>query len=498
MDKGGSTQWSVVSPSAEPWQRVLLILGPYLVFGVLWILFSDALLLRLAPDPEAFVRGSTYKGWVFVVGTTVLLAIPLLARERASIRNRSQLFELITTVQSLARAHDEGTLFATACTSARRLTGADGAGVILCEGKECHHCAEDAVTPAFKGRRIPMERCISGIAMAQRHSLVIRNTLHDPRIHQPDYASSFVRALAVTPMGRTHSAGAINVYWARPHRIKRRELVLLETLAEATAIALENLRVVNELEVRVADRTRALHAAMDRAQAADRLKSVFLATMSHELRTPLNSILGFTGVLLKGLAGPLNEEQARQLGMVREGGRHLLALITDILDISKIEAGQLQIEHKPFNPCAALREVHAALLPAAETKGLALTCDCAPDLSEPIMGDDRRFRQVLYNLIGNAIKFTAQGNIGVSLQSQSGELLATVTDTGPGIPPELHDRLFEPFQQLDAGLGRSQEGTGLGLAVSARLAALMGGRIAFASQPGVGSTFCLHLPLSRP
>ena len=171
------------------------------------------------------------------------------------------------------------------------------------------------------------------------------------------------------------------------------------------------LRLLNtELEERVAQRTEELSTAMLQVQQADRLKSAFLATMSHELRTPLNSIIGFTGVLLQGLAGPLNAEQAKQLGMTRDSARHLLALINDVLDISKIEAGQLEVEHIPFDMRSAIEKSLSVVTPQAQKKGLALTAAIAPDVGV-VVSDRRRVEQILLNLLSNAIKFTERGEV---------------------------------------------------------------------------------------
>ncbi len=236
-----------------------------------------------------------------------------------------------------------------------------------------------------------------------------------------------------------------------------------------------------------------MEIARDRAESADRVKSAFLATMSHELRTPLNSIIGFTGILLQGLAGPLNDEQAKQLGMVQGSARHLLSLINDILDLSKIEAGQLDVEAKPFNLAETIDRAVKTSMPAAERKNLELRMDVAPDIGE-VVGDKRRVEQILLNLINNAVKFTQTGEVKVTCERIEGNFVMRVTDTGLGIKPDDMDALFEPFQQLDSGTNRAQEGTGLGLAICRRLAGLMGGDISVESTLGAGSTFTFKLP----
>lgn len=250
------------------------------------------------------------------------------------------------------------------------------------------------------------------------------------------------------------------------------------------------------------EKTRELALAKERAETADRVKSAFLATMSHELRTPLNSIIGFTGIILDGLAGPLNPEQERQLAMVQNSARHLLALINDVLDISKIEAAQLKVTREPMSVPAAVANVVGIVRPLAEKKGLALQVEVAPEIGT-IRSDPRRVEQVLLNLINNAIKFTEQGGVtlrvgreqsAAATRGAGGVVRFDVCDTGIGLKPESLATLFQPFKQVDSGLSRSQEGTGLGLAICRRLAELMGGSVTVESEWGKGSVFTFRLP----
>jgi signal transduction histidine kinase len=253
-------------------------------------------------------------------------------------------------------------------------------------------------------------------------------------------------------------------------------------------------RLNEELEQRVAARTEELAAAMIKAQESDRLKSAFLAAMSHELRTPLNSIIGFTGVILQGLAGPLNEEQAKQLNMTRDSARHLLALINDVLDISKIEAGQLEILKRPFDMRQAIESALRVIHPLAQKKSLQLVMSIGSGVGV-INNDRRRVEQVLINLVNNAIKFSEHGKVSIECQVKNGWLETSVHDTGIGIKAEDMDRLFKPFQQIDIGLARGHEGTGLGLSICKRLVTAMGGAITVESRWAVGSTFTFTLPI---
>lgn len=262
------------------------------------------------------------------------------------------------------------------------------------------------------------------------------------------------------------------------------------------------------LERRVAERTVELEAALVRAEAADKLKSAFLATMSHELRTPLNSIIGFTGIVLQGMAGPINPEQKKQLGMVRSSARHLLELINDILDLSKIEAGQLEVRSESFSLNESIERVLASVEPIAQKRNLALISEIPPDLGE-VVSDRRRIEQILLNLVNNAIKFTDRGSVRVTVERISDFMLSAahgpvpavslhVLDTGIGIKSDDLQSLFQPFRQIDSGLARQHEGTGLGLAICRRLARLLGGEISARSIWGQGSEFTVTLPIGKP
>ncbi|MDD5296504.1 MAG: ATP-binding protein [Rhodocyclaceae bacterium] len=242
-----------------------------------------------------------------------------------------------------------------------------------------------------------------------------------------------------------------------------------------------------------------LEQARDQAMAAARAKDEFLATMSHELRTPLNAVLGFSELLADGHSGPLNAEQQEFLEHISASGRHLLDLINDILDLAKIDADRLELEQAPLDLdklCQASLD-----LVQAQAKARDLTLYYVP-LRRPIFatGDARRLCQILVNLLGNAVKFTPEGGTVTLEVSQGvdGRLRFSVLDTGIGISEANQGRLFQPFVQLDSGLTRKYEGTGLGLALSQRLAHLHHGHLEVESQPGLGSCFSLILPAARP
>ncbi|NQV49294.1 MAG: HAMP domain-containing protein [Candidatus Marinimicrobia bacterium] len=249
------------------------------------------------------------------------------------------------------------------------------------------------------------------------------------------------------------------------------------------------------LEELVSERTLELEEAKTRAEESDHLKSAFLASMSHELRTPLNSIIGFTGILLQGMAGPLTDEQKKQLGMVKGSASHLLELINDVLDISKIEAGRIDIHGEAFMVDLLVVMAVSSLRPFAEKKGLVFNHTIEPNLP-PLHSDKRRLEQVLLNLLNNAIKFTSEGSVQVNCYRRDDSLVIDVIDTGIGINEKDISTIFETFRQIDTGLDRVKEGSGLGLAISKKLSELLGGTLNVKSKPGDGSTFSVVLPLN--
>ncbi|HAJ78746.1 MAG TPA: hypothetical protein DCO75_03160 [Fibrobacteres bacterium] len=277
---------------------------------------------------------------------------------------------------------------------------------------------------------------------------------------------------------------------------KPADLIIIRNITARKLIEQELIKHKERLEEMVADRTAELVVAKDRAESADRVKSAFLATMSHELRTPLNSIIGFTGLVLQELAGPLNAEQTKQLRMVQSSGQHLLTLINDVLDISKIEAGQIELANSPFDMSDAVKKTLQTVKPLSDMKKLSLTAQVAIDINN-IVGDRRRVEQILLNLLSNAIKFTESGEVRVECRLDHGFVVTRVVDTGPGIKPEDLEKLFQPFRQLDTGLTRQHEGTGLGLAICKRLVELMGGVITVTSELGKGSAFEFTIPIRK-
>ncbi|MHB2016826.1 MAG: response regulator, partial [Candidatus Xenobia bacterium] len=245
-----------------------------------------------------------------------------------------------------------------------------------------------------------------------------------------------------------------------------------------------------EIRIQADNLERQNHALIEAA----RMKSQFLANMSHELRTPLNAIIGFSRIVGRKAQGKLDETQLNNLRLIHQSGQQLLTLVNDMLDFERIESGRLQVVMAPVDAAEVATQVHATLLPAAEKKGLTLELSLArPQV--PIVSDADRLRQILINLVNNAIKYSDSGHIVLSLVLQPSHLQVEVADEGIGIPPEHLQRIFDPFYQVDPSSTREREGAGLGLAIVHKLSTLLGGSLNVKSQPGTGSTFTLELPL---
>jgi GAF domain-containing protein len=292
------------------------------------------------------------------------------------------------------------------------------------------------------------------------------------------------RSLLIVPLLRPNKVvGALVVRRRAPGRFSDSIVHLMETFAAQSVLAIQNARLFSEIEEKG-----------HQLEIASRHKSQFLANMSHELRTPLNSVLGFTEMLADGLYGELPEKARTTLGRVQANGRHLLGLINDVLDLSKIEAGQLTLSIDDYSIGQIVRAVAATSEPLARAKGLKLSIVITDGLPMG-RGDERRLSQVLLNLVGNAVKFTELGSIEISAKERDGYFEILVRDTGPGIAHEHQTRIFEEFQQVDESSTRQKGGTGLGLAISKRIVEMHGGTIALESTPGVGSTFRVAIPV---
>jgi signal transduction histidine kinase len=297
---------------------------------------------------------------------------------------------------------------------------------------------------------------------------------------------SGIRAILAVPMVREGQLiGCLVVSRNRAGDFPADTIELLRTFATQSALAIQNARLFHE----IADKGRQL-------EAASRHKSEFLANMSHELRTPLNAVIGFSEVLLQRMFGDLNPKQDEYLKDIYASGQHLLSLINDILDLSKIEAGRMELAPAPFHLPSALENAVTLVRERAARHGITLQVDVDPRLGE-LVGDERKVKQVVLNLLSNAVKFTPEGGrISLKAHRLDSTVEIAVTDTGIGIAPEDQAAIFEEFRQVGSDEARKQEGTGLGLTLAKKFVELHGGRIWVESKLGSGSTFTFTLPVS--
>jgi signal transduction histidine kinase len=344
---------------------------------------------------------------------------------------------------------------------------------------------DEALVQTVRGLRIAENETGMGEAAVRRGPLQIPDLTARASypLRDATLAAGFRSVLIVPLVGPEHTLGAIILERRVAGEFPEATVRLMQTLASQSVLAIQNARLFRE----IADKSEELRLASEH-------KSQFLANMSHELRTPLNAILGYTELLVDGIYGEVSPRAMGVLERVQNNGKHLLALINDVLDLSKIEAGQLTLTMEDYALPDVVRSVVSATEPLASTKRLKFTATIAPDLPTG-HGDARRLSQVLLNLVGNAIKFTDEGEVEVRALTANGDFVLTVRDTGPGIADTDQERIFGEFQQIDNSATRKKGGTGLGLAISKRMVEMQGGSISVESEPGHGATFRVTLPV---
>jgi PAS domain S-box-containing protein len=457
-------------------------------------LFGSAMPLR---DAQGRVRGCV---GAFLDNTDRKRAEFLLAGEKRVlewIANRKPLPEVLTEICRFIEEIAPGMM------SSILLLDADGKRLRPVAAPKLPKDWTLAITPLAIGPEVGS----CGAAAWAKEQVVVSDIATDPRWTEfTDFCALALkcglRACWSTPILSADGGllGTFAMYYQEPRSPLATDLDLIKQVTHLASIAIEHDRAAegvrrahNEMEQRVRERTAELVRANERLEELDRLKSQFLATMSHELRTPLNSIIGFTGILRQGFAGPVNEEQKKQLNLAFSSGKHLLSLINDLLDLSRIEAGKVEIEREPFDFVEVIEDVVQNLTPMAAQKNLRLATDL-PGSAIPMEGDRKRSYQILLNLANNAVKFTDRGEVKISARVEGGQLRVCVADTGIGIKPEQMGMLFEAFRQLDGTAKRVYEGTGLGLHLCRKLLRLMHGEIGVESEFGKGSRFSFTLP----
>jgi signal transduction histidine kinase len=344
---------------------------------------------------------------------------------------------------------------------------------------------EANLSEQIRNLRILEAETVMGAAIRQRTPVSVGDLTQLPKWPLRDVSvSAGIRSVLIVPLVRAERVFGTLVLMRREEaEFARQTIDLMQTFASQSVLAIQNARLFREIE----DKSRQL-------EIASKHKSQFLANMSHELRTPLNAVLGYTEMLLDGVYGEVIGEAHEIMEYIQSNGEHLLALINDVLDLSKIEAGQLTLTLDEYAVQSVVEAVVSVTQPLARAKGLDLQTSIPEDL--PLgRGDERRLTQVLLNLVGNAIKFTDAGSVRITARTVGELLELTVTDTGPGIALADQERIFDAFQQVDSSSTRQKGGTGLGLAISKRIIRMHGGTIAVESAPGQGSTFRIRVPL---
>jgi signal transduction histidine kinase len=379
----------------------------------------------------------------------------------------------------------------TVAENAARVCGAIDALIWLVEGEFLHWVASHGAIPPTTEERLISRGWVTGRAVVDRQTIHVHDLAAESDTEYPvgkaAQRQTGHRTTLATPLLREGvPLGVISIRRMEVRPFSDNQVGLLKTFADQAVIAIENVRLFKELE-----------AANRELGAASRHKSEFLANMSHELRTPLNAVIGFSEVLLQRMFGELNDKQDEYLKDIYASGQHLLSLINDILDLSKIEAGRMELAPAPFHLPSALENAVTLVKERATRHGITLELNLDPRLGE-LVGDERKVKQVVLNLLSNAVKFTPEGGrISLKAGLTDGTVEISVTDTGIGIAPDDQAAIFEEFRQVGTDETRKQEGTGLGLTLAKKFVELHGGRIWVESQVGVGSTFTFTLPLSR-
>jgi GAF domain-containing protein len=411
-------------------------------------------------------------------------------RTRELSQSVGELRALGEVSQAINSTLDVETVLTTIVVKAVQLSGTEAGAIYTFDQSRqefrlrATHGMDEVMIAAIQDRGIRIGETVIGRAAVERTPIQIADTLKDASLVLDIIRQAGFRALLAVPLLRSDQIiGALVVRRKEPGEFPEHIVKLLQTFADQSVLTIQNARLFREIE----EKSRQL-------EEASQHKSQFLANMSHELRTPLNAILGYTELMADGAYGEPSEKMVGILQRLEANGRHLLGLINDVLDLSKIEAGQLELELSDYSIQDIAQTVRSTLEPLAADKKLAFKVETARELPAG-HGDGRRLTQALINLVGNAIKFTDAGEVAIKAEASNGSFHVSVRDTGPGISAADQAKLFQEFQQADNAITRKKGGTGLGLAISKRIIEMHGGRIWVESEPGQGSTFAFTLPV---
>ncbi len=432
---------------------------------------------------------TAFAGQAAMAVNSVKLVQQLEARGAELARKVGELEALREVGEAVTSSLDVSKVLATIAKHAVRISASDGGSIMEYDEDERRFLVRSAyrtdpsVIEQLRTTRIHLDETLVGRAAKLGRPMAVPDLSTaelDPHLSVL-YEAGWRSLVAVPLLREGQIVGSLVVRRKRPGEFSEETLALLEMFADQSTLALLNAQLYRELKQSSAE-----------LEVASRHKSEFLASMSHELRTPLNAVLGFSEVLLERMFGDLNERQEEYLRDIHGSGKHLLELLNEILDLSKVEAGRMELEYTTFPLRRLLDNTAAMLRERATLHGIDLRVEVGPDIDE-VYADELRLKQVVLNLMTNAVKFTGDGGSVVVSATRSGaEVHIAVTDTGRGVPPEDRERIFESFQQ--GGRGPSQEeGTGLGLTLSRRIVELLGGRMWLESEVGVGSTFGFSL-----
>ena len=434
---------------------------------------------------------TTFADQAVIAIENVRMLTELQAQTRALQRSVEEMKALSEVGQAVSSTLDLQTVLGTIAARAVPLSGADGgafyayeeaAGVLRLQAS---YQLEDELVRALTEAPIRLGEAAAGRAAVQRRAVQMPDIDAGPRypLHEIVWRLGYRALLAVPLLNEERIIGALTVLRRTPGAFSEEVVSLIQAFATQSALAIQNANLFHEIE----ETGRQL-------AVASRHKSEFLANMSHELRTPLNAILGYTELIQDNIYGRVPDTIREILDRVQSSGRHLLGLINAVLDLSKIEAGQLTLSIVDYSMKEVVQTVVMATEALVAEKKLALRISISEHLPRG-EGDERRITQVLLNLVGNAIKFTVAGEIAVHANAADGAFHVSVSDTGPGIAADDQQRIFEEFQQVDSSSTREKGGTGLGLSISKKIIELHGGRIWMESELGRGSTFRFTLPV---